>query len=95
MPKRQYPQRINIDFIALVEEIKHHPVIWDAKNTNHHNRLLLAENWKAVGKAMNQDSKIFIYNFFSFCKQIHMHNGCTVFIDLIFIFNVCGFLDVD
>lgn len=63
MPKRQYPQRINIDFIALVEEIQHRPIIWDAKNINHHNRILLAENWESVGNALNQDSKIFICNF--------------------------------
>lgn len=63
MPKRQHPQRINIDFIALVEEIKFHPVIWDANNTNHHNRISLAENWEAVGKAMEQDSKIFYFQF--------------------------------
>lgn len=58
MTKRQYPQRINIDFAALVEEIKQHPVIWDAKNAHHHHRITLAEHWEQVGKAMGQDSKL-------------------------------------
>ncbi|KAL5283402.1 hypothetical protein ACFFRR_005970 [Megaselia abdita] len=55
---KQYAKGSQIDFSALVKEIKARPELWDIRNPSRHNRLSLNDSWSSVGSVFNQTADV-------------------------------------